>query len=520
MAKKPFDRKLKKSIKASESGPARYQGQEAEPIRSISENFKRLADRSLDAIYHYDIQTRRFPFYNRLFLELFGIEGKDGKYITKKSTLLRIHPDEREKVKRATRDSLTSDRNMGEVEYRFLHPDGSLRWMHDRWIIIRDTNGQPQAIEGFIRDNTERRQMEEELEQSRRNALIGRYIIQDGRFLYVNQELIRITGYTEDELLGRLAAEIVHEDFRSFVGENSIKMLKGERSSPYEFCCVTKSNEVKWIIETVTPIRYGGRRAVLGYFMDITKNKQAEEEQREKERLQAILEKEKAERMAAIGRVVAGMAHYIKNILSGLRGGAFIIDHAIRKENLNKLKEGWDMVGRNLKYLSNIVQNMLIYSTDRRPVCRSVNPNALALDVLELMRDIAKLSNVSLVHKLKPGLDNLDMDPTAMHRCLLNLICNAIDACMERDKNWQGVVTVTTDRPKGWGVRFRVKDNGVGMDRKTQQKIFEDFFSTKGYKGTGLGLPVTQKIIEEHQGKLSLSSQLGKGTTFTVLLPG
>ncbi len=83
----------------------------------------------------------------------------------------------------------------------------------------------------------------------------------------------------------------------------------------------------------------------------------------------------------------------------------------------------------------------------------------------------------------------------------------------------KGVVTVETDKPSGWGVRFKIVDNGVGMDEDAQKKLFTDFFTTKGYKGSGLGLPVTQKIVKEHGGKLTFRSEAGQGTSFSLMLP-
>jgi len=101
----------------------------------------------------------------------------------------------------------------------------------------------------------------------------------------------------------------------------------------------------------------------------------------------------------------------------------------------------------------------------------------------------------------------------------LNLVGNAIDACTREEGDKKGgVVTVRTENIEGTGVKFSVEDNGVGMDVETQKRIFEDFFSTKGYKGTGLGLTVTKKIIEEHRGELTFSSQPGKGSLFALTL--
>jgi signal transduction histidine kinase len=231
-------------------------------------------------------------------------------------------------------------------------------------------------------------------------------------------------------------------------------------------------------------------------------------------------EKEQAERMAAIGQTVAGLAHYIKNILNGLKGGAYVINSAMRKNDTELIGSGWSMVEKNIDQITNIVMDMLVYSKERKPQHQAVDPNVLVMDVLELMQERAKVSGVSLVHELDSGLGTVSMERTGIHRCLLNLVSNAIDACtLEGIMEGNGVVTVKTDRPAGWTVRFQILDNGTGMSEDTKKQLFAGFFSTKGYKGTGLGLPVTQKIIKEHGGELSYESEEGKGTAFTLLLP-
>ena len=165
MVKKPSRKELEEKIECLESEPGEFKNKEKEPTPGLSEDFKRLANRSQDAIYHYNVQLRKFIFYNELFLDLFGSETENTKVLTPKSVLLHIHPDDREKVKKAMVDSFVPDCPGGEVEYRFQHPEGYARWMHDRWIVIRDSDGKPLAIEGFIRDTTDRNRIEEELRE-------------------------------------------------------------------------------------------------------------------------------------------------------------------------------------------------------------------------------------------------------------------------------------------------------------------------------------------------------------------
>jgi PAS domain S-box-containing protein len=290
MSTKPPYAELEAKAKALELELAVSKKQGNTMIRLLSEDFQQLADRSKDAIYQFDIESRTFPFFNKQFLSLYAMEEKGVKTLSPESIRLRIHPHDREKVKAAATLSFQAPKKSGEIEYRFINPDGSVRVMHDRWTVVRDHSGQPIAIEGFIRDNTRRRQAENEFELSIRNSLIGCYIVQDAKFKYVNPEFMRITGYSEDELIGTYPANIVQPKYRRQVKEDFVKMLKAERLFPYEFCINDKYGNTKWILETATSIQYGGRRAALGYFMDISKGKQVEEERLAKEKLLSVLE--------------------------------------------------------------------------------------------------------------------------------------------------------------------------------------------------------------------------------------
>ena len=135
-----------------------------------------------------------------------------------------------------------------------------------------------------------KKQSEKEFELTLRNSLIGCYIVQDARFRFVNPEFTRITGYSENELIGTLSLNMVQPEYRQSVRENFIKMLKGQRDYPYEFCINDKHGNTKWILETATSLIYKDKRVALGYFMDISKSKQVEQERLEKEKLISILE--------------------------------------------------------------------------------------------------------------------------------------------------------------------------------------------------------------------------------------
>ncbi len=234
------------------------------------------------------------------------------------------------------------------------------------------------------------------------------------------------------------------------------------------------------------------------------------------------LEKElvQSERLAAVGQTVSGLAHYIKNILVGLKGGSYVVDVGLKKGDLEKLKEGWLTIKKNIDRSSDLVQNLLTYSKERQPEYSTCSPNDIAADVAALVKDYAAEHEIRITTDLDPDIGEMTLDPETLHRALLNLVTNGIDACMDdenRDRDWEVNIRTFLDENQLLGIE--VRDNGSGMDEKTKQRLFSPFFSSKGGKGTGLGLLVTRKIIEEHSGTIDVATSLGNGTAFTIRLP-
>jgi len=242
------------------------------------------------------------------------------------------------------------------------------------------------------------------------------------------------------------------------------------------------------------------------------------------ERLTKIRELEKeliqSERLAAVGQTVASLAHYVKNILFGLKGGVYLVNEALKEDETDSLKDGWDLVESNMGRISGLVLDLLEYSRERKPEYEKCFPNEIADDVCKLTQESAKEYSIEIIKDFDPSMGEAVMDPKGIHRCLLNLVSNAIDACIydsNEEKKW--VVQVRTLLEDDGTVRFEVSDNGCGMDEETKKKLFTSFFTTKEGRGTGLGLLNTQKIVQEHGGTMTVNSQPGEGSTFTIRLP-
>lgn len=227
-----------------------------------------------------------------------------------------------------------------------------------------------------------------------------------------------------------------------------------------------------------------------------------------------------AERLAAVGQTVAGLAHAIKNMTGGLTGGIFVLEKGIELDNEKYLRQGWDMVRGNVDRIKRVALDLLNYSKERDVDYQLCDPNKPVEEVYDLMLPRARECGVVLEMELDESLPDAWFDPEEIHRCLLNLVTNALDACTDIScTSKSGKVVIQSSRKEGQAVQYQVEDNGCGMNEETRNKIFQRFFSTKGTRGTGLGLMITKKIIDEHGGTISLNSEHGKGSKFVIVLP-
>jgi two-component system, NtrC family, sensor kinase len=233
----------------------------------------------------------------------------------------------------------------------------------------------------------------------------------------------------------------------------------------------------------------------------------------------AILVREKleAERLAAIGVAVAGISHYAKNILAGIMGGSSLIDMGLDTDNFDMVKETWPILKRSNQKITALVQDMLSYSKRREPNWEEGDLNDLLRDIHANQAARAQEAEVDLIMELDESLPRSEFDHTGIHDTLLNIVGNAVEACAELS---EGRVVLRSEVGPGEGqLRVSIIDNGPGIPAKIAPRIFEPFFSTKGSKGTGLGLAVARKTVREHRGDLTLESVEGEGTTFRVILP-
>lgn len=229
--------------------------------------------------------------------------------------------------------------------------------------------------------------------------------------------------------------------------------------------------------------------------------------------------KEIQSQLILLGQTVAGMAHSIKNIMMGLEGGIYVVNKGIEAKNQDEVKDGWEMVLFNFDKISSIVKDILYCSKDREPNLQKINPNDVVREVYKLFKDAAARYSIEIKLQLDEHVTEAVIDPSGLHTVLTNLVGNAMDACKIDLWKDEHLVEIRTKRSRDGSTIFEVADNGIGIDKKIKGHVFEDFFSSKGDQGTGLGLMVTQKILREHGGNITFRSRPGQGTTFVATFP-
>ncbi len=237
------------------------------------------------------------------------------------------------------------------------------------------------------------------------------------------------------------------------------------------------------------------------------------------ENTRLIKAKVQAERLTALGEASAKLAHSIKNILFCWKGSVELIEKALEEGETQNIAKLWPVMKRANENIAKLVQDMLMISREREPERAPTNPNSLIEEIAQQCSEKADRAGAKLEARTDPNMPEAALDPSAMHDVLLNLTVNAIQAIEEaRMDDGRILLTASFDSERKQ-ITILVSDNGPGIPQEVQSKIFEPFFSTKGSRGTGLGLAVAVKTVAEHGGRLSLESAPWQGSTFTIELP-
>ncbi len=393
-----------------------------------------------------------------------------------------------------------------------------------------DADGRVFGTRAMYVDITERKRAEKALRESEERfrtvtegALAGVYIIQDGKFRYVNPALAEIFGYTPAEIIDKLGpAELTHPEDRSMVSEYVRRRLEGKVTAMhYGFRGLRKDGTMIHCEVLGSRAEYMGRPAIIGTLLDITARKQAEEALRRSEE-----QLRQAQKMEAIGRLAGGVAHDFNNLLTAVMGySEFLLNEFPWDDQRRRyLQEIYNTAER----AASLTRQLLAFSRKQVLQPRVVNMNAILASVEKMLRRLIG-EDIDLVTVQEPQLGAVKVDPSQIEQVILNLAINARDAMPHGGKLTLETSNVHLDedyarrhagvRP-GRYVMLAVSDTGSGMDAETRSRIFEPFFTTKRHgKGTGLGLATVYGIVKQSGGHIWVYSEPGRGTTFKIYFP-
>lgn len=222
--------------------------------------------------------------------------------------------------------------------------------------------------------------------------------------------------------------------------------------------------------------------------------------------------------LTSIGMLLSSISHGLKGLLNGLDGGIYLVNSGMEKGDEKRVKKGWEMVQRNVDRIRNMVMDILYYAKERELNIKTLESVQFLDDVLKMMEKKAIEQGIIIERNLDPAAGRFDADPNALRSALTNIIENCLDACRTDTKACAHFVKVSAEGNEK-DVVITIKDNGIGMDRETKEKATTMFFSSKGAEGTGLGLFIADRIIKQHNGKMTIDSESGVGTTFQITLP-
>jgi PAS domain S-box-containing protein len=466
-------------------------------------------------------------FWSKNMYAVHGVdEEASGGNLSEVSRQL-IHPDDRGRVQYEIQKMIEAGHSWS-MEFRIVRPDGEERIMRSNGEFELDDSGKPVKAFGIHQDITESKRVDEKLRLQSLvlNQIQDRVTVTDldGVITYVNDADSRALGYSRDELIGASTQKFGEDPEK---GATQRKILEETlKHGTWRGEVVNRTVEGEDIVmdcRTQAVLdKQGNKVALVKVATDITERKRAE---KERGKLQARLAQ--AQKMEAIGTLAGGIAHDFNNILSIIVGNAELAmldvpEWSPAQDNLKEVREA-TLRAREL------VKQILLFARQKEHTLSHIRLEPIAKESLKMLRASIP-TTVEIREDIEEDLPSVLADPSQVQQIIMNLCTNA-GQVMEAEG---GTLTVRLDRAvleaplptlvdvlsPGRYVRMQVTDMGPGIPPEIVERIFDPFFTTKGVgEGTGLGLAVVHGIVQDRSGGITVESEGGRGTTFTVYLP-
>ncbi len=371
---------------------------------------------------------------------------------------------------------------------------------------IRNEAGEIAAVMKMAMDVTELKLLQNQLRESRERY---RYLFEEVPcYITIQDRDLRIVEanrrFREDfgDVVGTPCYQVYMHRTEPCVPCAAQETFQDGRVHQTEEVATSTSGEQMNLLVSTAPIRSesGQIKSVIEMSTDITQIRQLQSQ------------------LASVGLVISSISHGIKGLLTSLDGGIYLVNSGMEKNHPDRVKQGWQMVERNIARIRTMVLDLLYYAKDRELSLEWFPADSVAEEVAGVIRGKAKEFGIEIQADIDPVAGDLAADRKAVRSLLVNLVENALDACrVDKKKTAHAIKLGVRGYPDA--VEFEITDNGIGMEQETRDKAFTLFFSSKGGDGTGLGLFISNRIVQAHGGKIQLESELNRGTRVLVRLP-
>jgi len=469
--------------------------------RRAEERYRRLIEQ-LPLVTYVNVlePERRVQFVSPQIEALYGYSAEEWLANDELSERV-VHPDDLEHVMAVERAARASGDEV-TVQYRIVRADGSIRWVLDRMVTVRDEHGRPLYEQGFIVDVTDRYQSERLFRSVFESSLESNVISDDeGRFVDVNAAACELFGRRREELLG--------------LGVGDVSPVAGYSRAIWKTLLETGESSGTLVVARpdgeLREIEYAAKANVLpGRHLSVARDV-TERKQLERELWRAL-------RLETVGRLAGGIAHDFNNILTTVRGHAQLL--AARSAPGTLERHHVEEIDRAATRAAALTEQLLAFGRRQALQPRHVDVNELVASLADAIRGTTR---AEVEFDLADELHAVNVDPVQLEQVLLNLVENAADVTPDRGRivvrTGTAEVEALDDLPTGSYVVLSVEDGGPGIDATTLEHLFEPFFTTKGVgDGSGLGLATAYGIVKQSGGTIAVTTAKGAGATFAVYL--
>ncbi len=464
--------------------------------------------------------------------ELYGLQQLD-RATTYEDWINTLHPDDRETTTVALQAARRGEKEF-DTEFRIFHPDGSLHYIKAFALVQRQSQGEPQRMVGINYDITERKQAEQalsdyahEIEDLYDNAPCGYHSLdQQGRYVRVNETELKLLGYSREEIIGRPITDFFTPASRiAFAKNYEVFQAQGwVQNLEYDMIC--KNGTILPVIISATIVKdaQGNPAYNRATLVDIRDRKQAEEQLRISAERISLANAELSRAARLKDEFLAGMSHELRTPLNAILGMSEVLLEEIHGSLTSSQRESVQLIERSGQHLLTLINDILdlakVESGKMDLNITAVKIRTLCDASLSFVKQQAYQKHIHLACHVETGIDSVELDERRISQVLINLLSNAVKFTLEGGRV---ELSVRANQAQE-AVEFAVSDTGIGIAADQLERLFQPFVQldsslSRRYSGTGLGLALVRRIVELHGGSVSVASETGQGSCFTVILP-